>query len=491
MPNSNKVEAEIRVRLAEVAQRYSQAEIARRLNLRRSTVSRYMRSNRIPAAFVADIAREFGVNTSWLVLGEGTPWIADVRSDQATMGRGLIELVQAMGRISKLRLGALAGRQDAKNLRELSETLEVYERLREKLASQSRATYDKVLADWTAAMDNHEQAAATRLRQAAEQISRLCPDAAMQIRHEKLHARHEYAWGSPEESLRHILRAFVSALPATGEMNEETFQSAISIIATLDRLGRSADAARYARVAEILAPNAQKWPSWHSFNGLYGWVLVGLDDIGHGLPRITQAMSATPAGSLRDNLKVSAAYALYISGALELSAAAADPDASFTVIRRLLLLTPWCMDPDQVRALWRRDERMSRRDYSPPKEKIAEAHIAALEGRHAAALKTWREAERFEAQDGTLRGLPDFPGPVMRTQLLRLAGDTRGARKALEEAEEMRVASAALMQQDYNWRRIHWRNAAMLTAPESELGRRAREFAQYARQRGLVAYTAT
>lgn len=491
MPNSNSAETEIRVRLGEVARRYPQAEIARRLNLRRSTVSRYMRANRIPASFVADIAREFGVNTSWLMLGEGTPWIADVRADQGAMGRGLTELVQAMSRVSKLRLGALAGRQEAKALRELNDSLEAYERLREKLASQSRGTYEKVLADWDAALANHEQASSTRLRGAADQISRLCPDPQLRVRHEKLLARHEYAYGKAEDSLSHILRAFVSALPATGEMNEETFQSAIGIMMTLDRLGRSRDAERYGRVAEILAPSASQWPSWRTFNGLYGWILIGLDNVIAGLPRITQTMSTVTAGPLRDNLKVSAAYALYISGALELSAAAADPDATFTVIRRLLLLVPWCMEVEQVRALLRRDEKMSRRDYSPPKAFIAEAHLASLDGRHAAALKTWREAERFEAEHGSMRTQPDFAGPVMRTQLLRLSGDARGARAALEEAERARKESDPSRQLDFNWRRVHWRNAALLAAPDSELGRGARAFAQYARERGLVAYTPT
>lgn len=494
--SSSEEEAGIRRRLADVSRRYSQAEIARRLGMRRGTVSRYLSQNRIPGAFLAGIAREFGVNATWLMLGEGAPWIADVRADQANMGRGMMEMVQAMARVSRLRLGALAGRQDAKDLRELNDALEAYERLRRRMAEQSRPTYAKILQDWRQALGRGEMAQARHLRAAAEQVARICPDPLLEIEHENLRGGHEYTSGNVEGALPHMRRAVLGSLPATGEMDEKTFSAAFRVVMTLEVLGRTRDAARYAEAALALAPPhaAAEWASYPLYRGFYGWVLVLLDDVVAGLPLLTQAMTLVAPGPGLDNLRVSAAYALFISGALSLAAVAGDAEASPSVVRRLLFLSPWCLEAEPVRRLLARDRRAQSDERFAQKQRLARAHLHALEGRHPQALREWEAAEREEAAASGGAGAPHFAGNVMRCQLWRLAGDITAARRALAKAEQVRHDTPPEIQLDFNWRRIHWRNAAALATGsgprDMELRDLARGFARYARERGLVAHPA-
>ena len=475
----------LRARLNEIAGRFSQAEIARRTGQRGSTVSRYLSGNRIPAVFVESVGREFGVNPAWLLYGEGAPWLTDVVADQGKTATGLVELVQTMGRLSKLKLGALAGKQSALNLRELNDALEAFERVRERLARQSRETYVQVLDDWNAAIGARDKAACARLAKAAEQVSRLCPDEELTRRHEQLRGAHEYVAGSVERALLHRRRSFYYSLTQSGEVDERVLVEAFSVVVTLDAIGRTAEAARFGEAALKLATGAASWANYGRCVGALGWVQIQLGNLRRGMHLTAQAL-ARPLNSVsRQNCLVSMVYAQFLAGALELPLAAQMLAPEKINFERVFFFSPWASTADALEKMLVQYNALRGELPVGPGARIARTQMLSLQGKHDKALEVWAEAENDqEARDHNPSGGLDFTLRVMRTQLLRRAGREKEARNAFEVAEAARKAVPTGITLDLNWRRVHWRNALAIGTPVMRRG--AEKFDRFCKRRGIV-----
>lgn len=127
-------------RLNEFARAYSRAEIARKTETSVVNVSRYLKGTRVPAEFCMALVRQFGVNANWLLAGQGSLFVSDLATQHGQMAGDLLELVEAMSAVAKMRLGSIAGRDHMKLLRQLNDSLGTYERLREKLNQQSKGS---------------------------------------------------------------------------------------------------------------------------------------------------------------------------------------------------------------------------------------------------------------------------------------------------------------------------------------------------------------
>lgn len=491
--NDGKEDELLRLRLVEIARRYPQAEIARRTGEKPYNVSRYLRrGNRIPGSFLARVAHELGVNATWLLHGQGTPWLADIRSDNAGIGGNLLELVSSMAGISRLRLGALAGKEDARALRELNDALAGFERVRLKLADASRPAFKKVLDDWTHALNNRDLDGSRHLATAAQQAERLCPDPELELLHLRLRAWHENELGRHESSLQLRQRIFLRLLSAGGAMDERAYLAAYGLVAALVNLSRVAEGIRYARAADILAVNAESYSGHAGCKALYGWAQILSGDIADGLPLLLRVLPHMNSPQGRDNVRMGIAYAQYLSGAIGLGDAAVLARGSQVVLDRLLFLAPWSEDADEVRHLLKVLNKRALADRGEEHQVIARAHLASLEGRHDLAMRTWQKAESDEAARARDPNGLDFALAAMRTQLLRKSGDRKRALKALETAEAARAATPPDVTLDLNWLRIHWRNAALLatgkSAQERLLAQGADEFCVWARSRGILTH---
>ncbi|MCB9893188.1 MAG: hypothetical protein H6839_01915 [Planctomycetes bacterium] len=477
-------EAAVRERLNEVALRYPQAEIARRTSTPGSSVSRYLKGNRIPVSFVASVGREFGVNPAWLLFGEGAPWLSDVAAEEGKTAAGLAELVQTMGRISKLKLGALAGKEHARNLRDLNDALESFEQVREQLARQSRSTYARVLDDWNKAITTQHRARATRLAKAAEQVGRLCPDPVLNRRHERLRGSYEYLAGNIHRALVHRRRAFFQAVSETGEIDEQALVEAFGVVVTLDAAGLVDDAIRFAEAALKLSPRAGEFGNYGRCIGAYGWVLVQAGRLRKGMGMLATALSLGLGPEARQNSVYGMAYALYLSGTIDLPAAADMLEPTPLNLQRVMFLCPWTRDPRIPEELLRRHDRIPSEEATSPGERIARAHMLSLQGKHARAMEVWKGAEEDDfVRNHNAIGL-DFVLSVMKTQLLRAAGATADARLALGEAERQRTAAGDGVTLDPNWCRVHWRNVIALES-SGRMRTRANEFAKSCAKRGI------
>ena len=477
-------EAAVRERLNEVALRYPQAEIARRTSTPGSSVSRYLKGNRIPVSFVASVGREFGVNPAWLLFGEGAPWLSDVAAEEGKTAAGLAELVHTMGRISKLKLGALAGKEHARNLRDLNDALESFELVREQLARQSRATYARVLDDWGKAINDQHKLRSTRLAKAAEQVGRLCPDPVLNRRHERLRGSHEYLAGNIHRALVHRRRAFFQAVSETGEINEQALVEAFGVVVTLDAAGLVDNAIRFAEAALKLSPRAREFGNYGRCIGVYGWVLVQAGKLRKGMGMLATAISLGLNPDVRQNSVYGMAYALYLSGSIDLCAAADMLEPSRLNLQRVMFLCPWTRDARLPEELLRRHDRIASDEPTSPGERIARAHLLSLQGKQDKAMQIWKGAEEDDfVRNHNAIGL-DFVLSVMKTQLLRAGGRVKEARQELASCERLRVNAGEGVTLDPNWCRVHWRNAIALETG-GRIRTRANEFVKLCRRRGI------
>lgn len=476
----------VRARLNEIALRYPQAEIARRTRSPGSTVSRYLKDNRIPVSFVVAVGREFGVNPAWLLFGEGAPWLADVAADEGKMGGKLVELVQTMSKLSKLKLGALAGKQTAVNLRELNDALDAFERTREQLARQSRETYARVLDDWNRAINVRNVPVAQRLAKAAEQIARLCPDEALARQHERQRGAHEYFAGSMERALQHRKRAYFSSLPEAGKMDDPSFVQAFSVVVTLDAMGRATEAVRFAQAVLKLAPHATQFPSYHRCMGAYGWVLIQAGFPHKGLTVTMRALAGKLSEGSRQSCLFNMAYAMYISGACDLARAATLIEGDHRDIAPILFLSPWSRDVALLEKLLARYRKTGSNEVKNPGVWTARAHLLSLKGKHELALKHWQDAEAYQpTRVGANAHRTEFTLSAMRTQLLRAAGRKKQALDALDSAEQARNSCGEGVSLELSWRRVHWRNVLALCS-KGALHQQALKFDQFCKKRGIV-----
>ncbi len=492
MQESNNLEEQLRLRLAEVARRYPQAEIARRTGTTPSNVSRYLRGIRVPAAFTASLCSEFGVNPAWLILGRGAAWAADVEPGQAEMSDGLLDLVNAMTRIGRLRLGAIAGKTEAKSLSELNDAINAFERQREQLAAESRAVYSRLLDDWQAAIAGSEVDRARHLREAAEQLARVCPDPDLELRRLEVVAEHLFLVGRYADGLLARKRFFLSTFASTGEVNEHTLGAVVQLVIALDGTGRFAESLRFVEAALALAPpGAEAWPGYRVARALKGWLTAETGHPAQGLALLSRELSANPPAGLADNIRHSMNWILYLTGASDLATCVAFAQGRIKVLRGVLLLSTWCLDAVLVRGVLKQF-RASRRGGTYDEEHVAQIHLAALEGNKTEALRELRNAEATTAK-AVLREPPlHFSMLVLRTQVLRLVGRTADARAAFAQANKSLQALPPGVMAEMNWTRIHWRNGASLADPATAHGRRviadASAFATWARAQGFQAH---
>ncbi len=242
----------LRARVARIMDEHGQAKVARATGVPQSSVSRYAKDRRIPAAFCVALVRHFDVNPAWLLAGEGEPYLTDITGATARMAGELLELVQAMGRVTRLRFGALAGRDHAQVLRELNRQLETYERTRAKLHERTQPILARVVADLERTLEAGRLERGEELAQAAGQVARLCDDEDLCLELEQSRAYIAFERGRLDEALtrqRRVFRRHLARGPAQTELER---QKELNTMMTLVRVGRYREARRVARALDAL-----------------------------------------------------------------------------------------------------------------------------------------------------------------------------------------------------------------------------------------------
>lgn len=276
-------------RLAFLAQRWPQAEIARKTGTQRNNVSRYMRGGKMPVDFAAAVVRQLGVNPAWLLVGEGTPFLSDVSAGTGRMAGDLLEMVEAMNSVANLQLGSLAGKHHLRVLRELNDALARFEKLRAGINERTGPIFARILDDYWQALEKWQLEKADDIRKAAEQVARLCDDEALQERFERSLSFHAFLRRDEDESILHLSRVFQRRM-AGAAIDEQGLREAYNLANTLQSNARLDEAIAICDSAIALAgPSGREWGVTKLVQSLSGYIWMERGDVREGLRRVVGA----------------------------------------------------------------------------------------------------------------------------------------------------------------------------------------------------------
>ena len=254
----------LRGRIQQLVSEHSQAKVARETDSTPSTVSRYLAGMKIPAEFCSRLVAKLGVNPAWLLSGEGAVYLADVKASTVGHSHDMLELVQAMGAISRAKLGALMGRADRKTLRELSDAMTAFERLQEQLSAKTRGFLTEILEQLRKSLEARDYAHAEYLCTVARQAARFCHD-------ERLHRALDHYEADlrssqrKDESALALQRASIMRYLVVEEPTELALSEIRSHVSYLLRTGRLEQALKTAKAALVLAEGQSNEPDYLFF----------------------------------------------------------------------------------------------------------------------------------------------------------------------------------------------------------------------------------
>lgn len=169
-------DAALHERMRTLVRDQSQARIARATSRSRTSLTRYLQGAKLPLEFGVALVEEFGVNPAWLLTGEEPVYLADVPAASSELGNDLLEMMRSMDHVSKLKLGALTGKGHARALRDVSEMLDRYGSLRDRLNRMSAPILSDLITQAELATTERRLDRARALERVASRIERFCDD---------------------------------------------------------------------------------------------------------------------------------------------------------------------------------------------------------------------------------------------------------------------------------------------------------------------------
>lgn len=460
-------------RLELVAGRYSQSEIARRTGSSRNNVSRYTRGAKMPLEFGAALCTELGVNPAWLLMGEGAPWLTDSAAGNEKLAGDLLELVEAMNSVARMRLGSLTGKHHLRVLRELNDALRRYEELRAQLNVRTSPIFNELLQQYGLALNNHDLNNADDLSRALGQLARLNDETALQARFDALRAHHEYIQGRVKQSIE-IQRDVLFHALSRGRLSGESLNEAHNLAMSLYQLNRHPEARRILTAAlALVGPAERDFPDVGLCEGLLGVIEIDMGEVPSGLTRLQRQAAAHPdvyfghsAGFL--------ARAQLLTGMISPEAALSLGPPSRSLATRVLQWAVWREDPALLK-------RVTRECVGPRPEQLPEGFVftryalvlqQAHEGNAGPGLQYIREdvgARSVSSAEPIVR----FGVPMSYCRLARVCGEKALALKFLDEAEARRREIPPEFTVDVIAVAGHHRNARLLIEPRTRSRRHA------------------
>lgn len=250
---------ELRQRLRRLADRFSQAELARRTGFSKANVHRYLRAGRVPAEFLQSLVAQLNVRPDWLLEGRGAMLRSEVSEHAAEESAKLLELVVNLNAVSHERLGALS-EDSARQVRELADALARNEELRARLNQRVTPAFSRLISRQQQHLNAAEYEQADELAPALAQLVRLCDHTELRVRHDMLDAVRLW-WKGDLLRQSELHRRVLGQLIAAGKVRDRQFlRVTYNLCAGLYAAGRLAEAARIADAVQMLACPAE--PEW-------------------------------------------------------------------------------------------------------------------------------------------------------------------------------------------------------------------------------------
>ena len=457
-------------RLRLLLTKHSQAEIARKTGTLPSNVNNYLKGTRVPAEFCHALVREFGINPAWLIAGEGTPYLADVSAATGGLASNMLELVQAMNSVTKMRLGALADKGHARTLGQLNEHLKTYERLKKELDKHSSPVLEQLLDEMSDALFSKvNMEAAAHIRDAAGQVNRLCEDPVLRRRFLKLKGYHDYICGRNGEAVAAQRKVFLYTLADSSAEFDEACDLASDLIQTLYSFARLDEARRVCDAALALSSSRPEGKGYLEVLGLRCVIDAGLGDIQRGLGQLITLFPKFPAdfqkrfGSLYTQM-------LLMAGGWSFERAESITPHTQAKSEILLWFACWLEDAGTLKRAIERYVGDEGHQVVAGKGRAHHASclLAALEGRHGKPIATYRKGVNLtELASKTHPVFASFITAVNCCQIAKAGGEKKQAVEFLIAAEQSHQSYPPELARHILNTGIHYRNALELIPEKS------------------------
>jgi hypothetical protein len=440
VPEKDTMNAEValRARLNELAQQHSQAEIARRCRTKRNNVSRYLKDTRVPTTFCIALVREFGVNPAWLMTGEGARYLSDTAAGNERLAANLLDLVQSMRAVERMKLGSLSGKHHLKVLRALNDAMRDFDSLRERLKLEAEPVFIELLERYQTAIEKRRVEEADDLSRALKQVSALCQDEELEIEFIRLQALYENNHGDLASAIDLQNRAFRKSFAARIELTETLCTEAAHLSIMLRRMDRAREALHVTRATAALAddpPPTHAAFQWLRCMQASAEFAIGRIDLGY--PRFMSAYSRLDDEARAGAQNILARFLLVSGTAGPRQILAMSEETPIDAWQYLLPFFVWLEDPDELAwALGR-----LRTVGIPATAFIVQAAAALLDAKRGG--KAWRkflDGAPIAAEVGKGPGSPGLRARVLAAQIARAAGDARRAKVELLAAHNLLAA---------------------------------------------------
>lgn len=466
-------------RMKRVVGEVSLSEVARRTGTPFASLHRYFHGTKVPAEFLAAFARAFEVNPAWLLHGEGAPLLADVSAVNARLGGDLLELVEAMNAVTRMRLGALTGKHHLKVLRELSDAMQRFGDLRGRLDAQSQPIFRDLLAEFDKQLRRRQLDRAAELRRALDQVSLLSGNEELHERFEALQGLQAHVERDFETAIAFHRRSMMRALAKGAEFTRAAAEHGGSFVVALRDYGRMEEAHRFAQAMLALMRGREDLADAIAWIEAYaGSIEVDLLRVGDALSRVARVLPGAIHDLRREGAGVWVRPSLW-AGTARFEEMLEWGNNLPRKTRFLVRYANWREQPEWLELMLKRfvaDE--------PLKLKSGDA-----DARHAARLLAALKGERDPkfAPEPVQTPVAEFRDAVFEAQLALARNDAAAARKRVQEADRLLAALPAGITPDLEYHATHYRN--VLRAGGKGLGdlkQRAEQFFERLLQGGCL-----
>ncbi len=296
MNNYNEVLCE---RLNFIVEKSSQSEVARKTNISPSNINRYLSGRKIPFDFCIALTKNLDVNPTWLLAGEGVPFLADVSADISQTSGDFLELVKAMNSVARMKLGELVGKDHLKTLYQLNEAIITYEKLRKELNKKTTPVFKRLLDDMLEALEDNNLSFAEEIEEYALELQQLSDDQELQKTLVAHQARLQSQKGDSEAALQLARKTFMLSLPNDVFADKNLFRITINFALAL-RYNLYYEEARRVSMAvlNLAGPSQHQSQGYNALLSLVGVFDVALGDLVSGMEKLQRAAARLEGDAL-------------------------------------------------------------------------------------------------------------------------------------------------------------------------------------------------
>ncbi len=462
-------------RLRTLAEKHGQAEIARRTGVSAQNVSRYLRGRKAPMEFGAALIKQLGVNPAWLMTGEGSPYLADVSTANTELAGDLLNVVNAMTAVSRMRLGELAGKENRKVVRELHEMLATHEKLRHQLHAHTRPLFAKLVDDFFEAATLGKLTRAREIEKVAAQAAQLCHDEELNLKLDVARATLEHFSGNLEYAASLQRSVFLRQL-AKGIKEPGSLRAAFNFVMSLVGLRRMKEARALCHAVLWLIRGTEGISREHRYRfvALAGDLEVELGNLKRGLSFLAEACAVID----HVNFAQADAYlanALLLNGAIALEDALRRHHTSVAAGSLLLWWACWHEDGPQLRKVVNECLRADEPRRVPANLPIV-GHARQMAGLPGPGRTGPLPQYQRASHDNSVIGR--FTAGILHSQWARLAGDVATARAETLAADQLLSELPQGVTPRLAAQMMHWGNVLRLPPEKAlePLRKRARRF---------------